>query len=326
MALFVEADCIDDLLKEVHAAIIEDGIENNPTKGLNLEILGASLILTDPIRRVSRTESRSKIISCLGELLWYLTGGNDLSFISRYIPHYKDYAEDDGKVHGGYGPRLFSMHGIYNQLDNVIALLNEKKTSRRALIQLFDASDLISKNENGVEYKDIPCTISLQFLIRENKLHLFAYMRSNDAFKGLTHDIFAFTMIQEFVARTLKCELGKYYHFVSSMHLYETDFEKVFALQKEGFMSTRAVMQEMPIVKSLDDRFYLLEIERKLRDDVLFDVDATELNDYWKDLMRVIKIHYLFKDKSELSKQKAIIEITKFKNKSYEIFFEGKNK
>ncbi|MBN3143904.1 thymidylate synthase [Pectobacterium brasiliense] len=324
MTLFVEADCIDDLIKEVHKAIITDGIKNTPTKGTNLEILGALLVLTDPIRRVSRTESRSKIISCLGELLWYLTGENDLSFISHYIPNYRDYAEDDGKIHGGYGPRLFSMHGIYNQVENIITLLSEKNTSRRALIQLFDAADLIPKNSQKREYKDIPCTISLQFLIRENKLHLFVNMRSNDAFKGLTHDIFAFTMIQEFVARTLQCELGKYYHFVSSMHLYETDFEKVYALQKEGFMSTRAIMKEMPLVKSLDDRFQLLKVEKELRKNKLFDIDSTRLNDYWKDLMRVIKIHYLFREKNQLSIQEAKIEISKFINKSYEIFFEGK--
>lgn len=324
MTLFVEADCIDDLLKEVHAAIIANGIKNTPTKGANLEILGALLVLTDPIRRVSRTESRSKIISCLGELLWYLTGENDLSFISHYIPNYRYYAEDDGKIHGGYGPRLFSMHGIYNQVENIITLLSEKKTSRRALIQLFDAADLIPNNSQKIEYKDIPCTISLQFLIRENKLHLFVNMRSNDAFKGLTHDIFAFTMIQEFVARKLQCELGKYYHFVSSMHLYETDFEKVYALQREGFMSTRAIMKKMPPVKSLDDRFQLLQIEKELRKNKLFDIDSTRLNDYWKDLMRIIKIHYLFREKDQLSIQEAKIEISKLMNKSYEIFFEGK--
>jgi thymidylate synthase len=324
MTLYVEADCIDDLLKEVHADIIANGIWNNPTKGANLEVLGASLVLTDPIRRVSRTESRSKIISCLGEFLWYLTADNDLSFVSRYIPNYKDSAEDDGKIHGGYGPRLFNMHGIYNQLENVIALLTEKKTSRRALIQLFDAADLVPQNTQGKQYKDIPCTISLQFLIRENKLHLFVNMRSNDAFKGITHDIFAFTMIQEFVARILKCDLGKYYHFVSSMHLYKKDLDKVSALQREGFMRTHSIMQEMPEINSLDERFQLLDTEKKLRDSNSFDIDSTELNDYWKDLMRLIKIYFLFKEKNSQSTQQAKNEITKLINKSYEIFFEGK--
>ncbi|MCY9846602.1 thymidylate synthase [Pectobacterium jejuense] len=324
MTIFVESNCIDDLLKDVHAAILERGIKNTATKGATIEILGAGLVLTDPLRRVSRTESRSKIISCLGELLWYLTGDNDVSFIRHYIPGYTRYAEECGKVHGGYGPRLFSMHGLYNQLDNVTRLLCDKPTSRRALIQLFDAADLMPAEGKAREYKDIPCTISLQFLIREKRLHLFVNMRSNDAFKGLTHDIFAFTMLQEYVARTIECELGQYYHFVSSLHLYDTDIPSVHALQREGFMSTRTIMSEMPAVKSLDERFQLLGIERELRLNKFTDLDLTGLNDYWKDLMRIIKIHFLFKDKSIDSSEEARKEISKFKNKEYEIFFEGK--
>lgn len=322
MTFFAEADCIDDLLKEVHAAIIKDGSKIKASKGDTIEILGASLVLTDPIKRVSRTESRSKIISCLGEFLWYLTGDNKLSFIERYIPIYRDYAEDDGSIRGGYGPRLFNMHDLHNQLDNIIAQLNHKKTSRRALVQLFDASDLALKTSSSKEYKDIPCTISLQFLIRDDKLNLFVNMRSNDAFKGLTHDIFAFTMIQEFIAKILNCGLGQYYHYVSSMHLYEDDIPNVTALQKEGFMSTAAIMDEMPSINSLDFRFELLKVEENLRNDKFFDLDNSELNEYWKDLMRLIKIHYLFRGNK--NSMEAHNEIKKLKNSLYRIFFEGK--
>ncbi|HIH5243067.1 TPA: thymidylate synthase, partial [Raoultella ornithinolytica] len=177
MTLLVTAECVDDLLKDVHQAILTDGLWNTPTKGANIEILGAYLILTDPRRRISRTESRGKIISCLGELLWYLSARNDLDFIQHFIPRYVKYAESDGRIHGGYGPRLFSMHGLYNQLENVISLLQEKRTTRRALIQLFDASDLVTDNPEQTEYADIPCTISLQFIVRQDALHLFVCMR-----------------------------------------------------------------------------------------------------------------------------------------------------
>lgn len=324
MTLFVEAECVDDLLNSVHSAILENGISNTATKGSTLEILGACLVLTDPVKRVSRTESRSKIISCLGEFLWYLTGDNDLEFISHYLPRYADSAEKNGKVHGGYGPRLFGMHGAYNQLERIITLLRDKKTTRRALIQLFDAADLFPENVQEDDFKDIPCTVSLQFLVRDNKLNLFVNMRSNDAFRGLTHDIFAFTMIQELVAGTLGLDLGSYYHFVSSMHLYEVDLDKVRALQKEGFMSTRPLMTVMPAVGSLDHRFSLLKVEAELRKNHHLDLDKTNLNEYWKDLMRIIKIHLLFREKTEQAKKYAHAEIGKFTNKNFSIFFEGK--
>lgn len=116
MTLLVTAECVDDLINDVHQAILADGLSNDPTKGSTLEILGAYLVLTDPRRRISRTESRGKLISCLGEFLWYLSAQNDLEFIKHFIPRYAESAESDGKIHGGYGPRLFNMRGLYNQL------------------------------------------------------------------------------------------------------------------------------------------------------------------------------------------------------------------
>jgi len=47
-------------------------------------------------------------------------------------------------------------------------------------------------------------------LIRNKQLHMLTNMRSNDAFWGLPHNIFSFTMIQEILARTLSVELGTY--------------------------------------------------------------------------------------------------------------------
>jgi thymidylate synthase len=101
--------------------------------------------------------------------------------------------------------------------ENVIALLQKSPTSRRALIQIFNAED------NATRYKEVPCTTTLQFLLRDDRLHLIATMRSNDAYLGLPHDIFCFTMLQEFVARILKADLGSYRHYVGSMHLYDKD-------------------------------------------------------------------------------------------------------
>ncbi|HFV6673798.1 TPA: thymidylate synthase, partial [Escherichia coli] len=86
MTLLVTAECVDDLINDVHQAILADGLSNDPTKGSTLEILGAYLVLTDPRRRISRTESRGKLISCLGEFLWYLSAQNDLEFIKHFIP------------------------------------------------------------------------------------------------------------------------------------------------------------------------------------------------------------------------------------------------
>jgi thymidylate synthase len=68
-----------------------------PTSGL--EIL---LELRNPRARPSRTETRGKVFSCLGELLWYLSRDNRLEFIAYCIKGYEKVSQDGETVHGGY--------------------------------------------------------------------------------------------------------------------------------------------------------------------------------------------------------------------------------
>ena len=52
---------------------------------------------------------------------------------------------------------------------------------------------------------------------------MVVHMRSNDAYIGLAHDVFAFTFMQEIVARDVGLDLGTYTHSVGSLHLYDQD-------------------------------------------------------------------------------------------------------
>jgi thymidylate synthase len=75
------------------------------------------------------------------------------------------------------------------------------------------------------ETKDIPCTLNLQFLLRDNKLNMIVNMRSNDIIWGLPYDLFVFTNMQEVVANTLGVELGWYLHRPGSLHLYKKHYD-----------------------------------------------------------------------------------------------------
>ena len=81
--------------------------------------------------------------------------------------------------------------------------------------------------------KDIPCTISAQFMVRDNKLHCFDTMRSSDVWLGWPFDVFNFTMCSAFVSLLYKLRtghalpLGNLYLTAASQHLYEKDYDKV---------------------------------------------------------------------------------------------------
>lgn len=287
--MFYCAETIDDLLYEVLKTLSELPFDVTASRGTSSEIFGVLLKLTNPRARISRTETKGKPFSALGELLWYLSEDNLLDFISHYISRYTDESEDNKTIRGGYGPRIFNMHGKYNQLKYIITLLKNSPNTRRAVIQIFDASDTEKK------YKEIPCTCTMQFVIRNNKLNMYVSMRSNDAFIGLPHDIFTFTMIQEIVAKTLNVDLGIYNHSVGSLHLYEENKDKALVYLREGFQSTKITMPEMPE----GDPWSAIEIVKKaeidIRNEIHVDIPNLSIQKYWINLIYLLKVHSSFK-------------------------------
>jgi len=147
--MFIVGDTLDDLLRRSFAKTLKEGAWMKATRGRNKELCCVLLALTNPLARLSHTESRGKVFSALGELAWYLAGRNDGKFITYYIDRYKKEVEGDGTIHGAYGPRVFSANGP-SQFKTVINLLQEKPTTRKAVIQVFDADDLRG------DYKDVP--------------------------------------------------------------------------------------------------------------------------------------------------------------------------
>lgn len=276
------ATTIDDLLHEVYRELRTQGSPLSATRGDTTELTAVALELSNPLARLSRSEARGKIFSCLGELCWYLAGDDSLAMIQPYVPAYKREAVR-GRVLGAYGPRLFRPPASH-QVRTVIDLLQKRPHSRRAVLQLYDADDL--RRHEG----DIPCTCTLQFLVRNCAVEMIAHMRSNDAVKGLTHDIFCFTMLQELVARTLGLGMGRYCHFVGSLHLYADDYATVDRFLAEGFQSTKSHMTAMPDGDPWQFVKAFLEIEAGIRaGETIVDCTRERLPVYWQQLAMVLE-------------------------------------
>jgi thymidylate synthase len=183
----------------------------------------------------------------------------------------------------------------------LIATLKQKQgnsDTRQAVAQIFDRSDLKPGN------KDVPCTTTLQFLPRQGKLHVIAAMRSNDVYRGFPHDVFAFTFIQEAMARTLGLEVGNYNHFVGSLHLYDSDQRAARDYLNEGFQSPIS-MPSMPGGDPWDSLAWLLEAERAIRLSQP-EPSPNSVDSYWLDLARLLRIKALHKkgEMRQLAQQK----------------------
>ena len=153
----------------------------------------------------------------IGELLWYLSGSNKVDDIGVYSKVWKNLTDNGETVNSAYGYRIFEKYG-FDQMDYVYKVLKEHPDSRQAVIHIKDAI-------NYLDYptKDVPCTIALQYFIRDGKLHTTTYMRSNDIWTGFPYDVFSFTAFQIMLAFKLNVGIGEYTHIAGSLHLYERD-------------------------------------------------------------------------------------------------------
>lgn len=123
---------------------------------------------------------------------------------------------DDSIFHGSYGAR------VHGRLGDLVHLMERDPDTRQAVLTIYD-----SRSDLGVAKRDVPCTLSLHFMQRGRELEMRATMRSNDIWLGTPYDFTQFAILQCSVAQALGLIPGKYIHTAGSLHLYESDLEKV---------------------------------------------------------------------------------------------------
>ncbi len=183
------------------------------------EVIGAITVIEDPTRGIVQSKIRNMPMRyAVGELLWYLSGSNKVSDISRYSNVWERLSDDGEHVNSAYGHRIFNQFG-FDQWEHVKKLLTDDPLSRQAVIHI--------KEPNNQPTKDLPCTVSLQFFIREGKLHMITNMRSNDLWMGFPYDVFSFTALQVKMAMELGVDVGTYTHIAGSLHLYKRNWKVI---------------------------------------------------------------------------------------------------
>lgn len=220
---------IDDVWKEWYDTITKDttGTESSRDGDVVGEVINAVTVIEDPTRCILKSPIRKLPMRyCVGELLWYLSGNPNLKAIQLYTNAWDRMSDDGETVNSNYGHRI--QHAVdevdgklFDQMKMVEHLLSVDPSSRQAIIHIKQARDVLVNPT-----KDLNCTVCLQFFIREGKLYMTTYMRSNDLWMGFPNDVFQFTCIQVYLAMRLNLQLGTYTHVAGSLHLYERDYEK----------------------------------------------------------------------------------------------------
>lgn len=292
------------------------------------EKLGVSFKITNPLDRLPYVAKRDfSIAYYIAESLWYLSGSESTSWIANYSSFWKSISDDGMTANSAYGSRIFRPHRRiastvspnWSQWQYVIEELMSDSDSRRAVIHIRSPQDSI------LARKDVPCTLTLQFFLRNDKVHMITSMRSSDIILGIAYDVPAFTLFQEILASELSSRLnreigvGEYMHTSNSLHIYE----KHFGMAESIISSARAKSVEMPKIPSAKIPLQeLLAFEDSCRNAVnseqVFDLlNNLSLSSYWRDWCLILASHRISKHGDPDSSPKDLINFTDFKGYSF---------
>jgi thymidylate synthase len=255
----ITANNIDSIYYKLMLEILDKG-KYVDDKGGYHELIGESYKLTNPRARILQNKVRKVSLTfMIAECIWILSGHNDLEMISKYAPAWKNFSDDGETLHGAYGVRLRNWHGL-DQIANIESYLRKLPLTRQAVLTIFDPRlDLVQST------KDIPCNTTLQFFIRDQKLSLVVYVRSQDMILGLPYDMFHWTILQEYLACRLGVKLGDYITHYGSVHIYKRDIELAKNIIN-GLPDTHHAMPPMSLNGKNDDIFNKLwYVENHLR-------------------------------------------------------------
>lgn len=242
----IEADSLTELYIQLIDLIKDEGEEIRGT----LEVRDVQVRLTNPYSRLILEPVRRHSLAYLRrETEWYLSGRYEIDEIGKHAKLWKQVSDDGKTVNSNYGAKIFyekfgkvPIWARRTQFKTVIDELIRDPDSRRAVMFFSLPHREYHKMSTT---KDFPCTLIMQFMIRNGQLNATTYMRSNDLIFGLSNDIPFFSIVQELVLASINrirakdpalkglpqperfVLMGHLTHNAGSLHVYERHYDKL---------------------------------------------------------------------------------------------------
>jgi thymidylate synthase len=212
MALLLKGYDIGEVWHDLVKHLYMIGRNTAPREQDTREILNVTIEVWDGLKNILVHENRDLNYKFMvAEWLWILSGSNGVESIAKYNSVLKNFSDDGSIFNGAYGPKLI------DQWEYVIRCL-EKADTRQAVATIWERSPHPSK--------DVPCTISLQWFIRDGLMFCTVNMRSSDVWLGFPYDFFNFSQLTNCLASYFGIGVGSITMNLGSSHLYERDVEK----------------------------------------------------------------------------------------------------
>lgn len=213
-------------MKDVYADLLK-AQEISPRGMMTREMLNVSLEFGYGQERIYHPVFNDNSAYLKKELEWYARGEFDDLSIADEAKIWKSHITN-GMLWSNYGGWLWGDTPQRQGMLNAVALARADRGTRRAVAYI---------GSNGTTYegnRDVPCTMGMQFIIRNNQLYTRVWMRSQDAYLGLRNDLTAFWFFSRIFAKLLDAKPFLLHIDVGSFHIYEAHIPKIQAAVDSG--------------------------------------------------------------------------------------------
>lgn len=170
------------------------------------------------------TTKKCHVRSIIHELLWFLKGDTNISYLKENnVSIWDEWADENGDLGPVYGKQWRSWltpdGRKIDQISNVIEQIKKNPDSRRLMVVAFNPSD--------VEQMALPpCHAFFQFYVANGKLSCQLYQRSADVFLGVPFNIASYALLVHMIAQVCDLGVGDFVHTLGDAHLYLNHLEQ----------------------------------------------------------------------------------------------------
>ncbi len=195
------------------------------------------------------TTKKLHLRSILYELLWFLRGDTNISYLQDHgVKIWDAWADDEGNLGPVYGKQWRSWAGpngeSIDQMTELVETIRTNPDSRRMIVSAWNVAD-VSKMALP------PCHLLFQFYVAEGRLSCQLYQRSADVFLGVPFNIASYALLTMMVAQVTSLEPGDFVHTFGDAHLYDNHLEQaLLQLQREP-----RALPTMSIERQVDSLF-----------------------------------------------------------------------
>ncbi len=253
-----------DLMRRVRV----DGVKKTDRTGTGtLSVFGHQMRfdLSDGFPLV--TTKKLHVKSIIHELLWFLSGDTDLTYLRRHGVRiwdewareewglYQTKLETDPELKLGpiqslgpiYGHQWRSWCGpegqTIDQITDAVDLIKHDPDSRRIIVTAWNPADL-------EKMALAPCHCLFQFYVANGRLSCQLYQRSADVFLGVPFNIASYALLTMMMAQVTGLAPGEFVHTFGDAHLYLNHLEQADE-QLKRIPRTLPRMEIDPMVTSI---------------------------------------------------------------------------